>query len=110
MATLRRYHLLAKQKQMASNKVGQCATCERDTTLTLHHLIPKKVHRRAHFKKHYDKQTLNQGILLCRTCHSGIHKRCTEMQLAKELNSLEKLKKDPDLQRFFDWVKRQKIA
>ncbi len=32
------------------------------------------------------------------------------MQLAKELNSLEKLKKDPDLQRFFDWVKRQKIA
>lgn len=86
-----------------------CPLCQRITHLSFHHLIPRKVHRRAHFKKHYDKQSLNKGIHICRTCHSGIHRRFDEMTLAKELNSLEALQGDPELAKFFAWVTRQRI-
>ncbi len=48
--------------------------------------------------------------MVCRTCHSGIHKRFDEMSLAKELNSLAELKRNKELNRFFDWVTKQKIS
>jgi len=67
------------------------------------------MHRRAHFKKHFSKEQLNQGIMICRTCHSGIHKRFDEMQLAKTLNSLNDIKRNPELVKFFGWVAKQKI-
>ena len=86
-----------------------CPLCKRQSDLTFHHLIPKKVHRRNFFKKNFSKQELNQGIKICRTCHSGIHKRYDEMTLAKQLNSLDKLKGDEQLNNFFNWVARQRI-
>jgi hypothetical protein len=67
------------------------------------------MHRRAHFKRHFSKQHLNQGIMLCRTCHNGIHKRFDEMQLAKALNTEAAIKQSPKLEKFFDWVAKQKI-
>ncbi|MFT6407375.1 MAG: hypothetical protein ACJAQ6_000786 [Arenicella sp.] len=67
------------------------------------------MHRRTHFKKHFSKQQLNQGIMLCRICHSGIHKRFDEMHLAKALNTETAIKRNPDLEKFFDWVSKQKI-
>ena len=94
---------------MSGAKYGVCCCCERETALTLHHLIPRKVHRRAHFKKHYSKEQLQTGIMVCRTCHSGIHKRYDEMHLAKNLNSFALLKRDEELGRFFDWVAKQRI-
>jgi len=95
---------------MPTNKNGVCCCCDRETALTFHHLIPRKVHRRAHFKKHYSKEQLQSGIMVCRTCHSGIHKRFDEMSLAKELSSLTELKRNDELHRFFDWVAKQKIG
>lgn len=88
----------------------RCATCLRCTALTFHHLIPRKMHRRNFFKKHFNKADLQNGILVCRQCHSGIHKHYDEMHLAKHLNSLEKLRSDAMLTEFFKWVARQKIA
>ncbi len=95
---------------MPKPKNGVCCCCQRETALTFHHLIPRKVHRRAHFKKHYSKEQLQSGIMVCRTCHSGIHKRFDEMSLAKELSSLAALKRNNELNRFFDWVAKQKIS
>lgn len=94
---------------MPNAKRGKCVTCERETALTFHHLIPRKLHRRTHYKKNYDKETLNLGLLLCRTCHSGIHKRLDEMTLAKQFNTLDALKANDELKRFFDWVSKQRI-
>ena len=94
---------------MAKLKHGVCPLCARRTALTFHHLIPRKVHRRAHFKKHYSRLQLNQGIDICRTCHNGVHRRYDEMSLAKDFASLEKLRTDPELARFFDWVSKQRI-
>ena len=87
---------------------GSCACCGRATTLTFHHLIPRKLHRRAAFKKHYSREELNQGIAVCRVCHNGIHDLYTEMQLAKEFSNLNALLADAALKIHFAWVAKQK--
>ncbi|NEQ98147.1 MAG: hypothetical protein F6K30_15755 [Cyanothece sp. SIO2G6] len=90
-------------------KQGTCPFCQRQVSLTFHHLIPKKVHRRPYFKKNFSKETLNQGVDICRLCHSGIHQHYDEMVLAKSFNSLEALLADEALRRHFDWVAKQKV-
>lgn len=90
-------------------KKGRCPCCSRDTWLTFHHLIPRKVHRRSHFKKHYDKATLAAGVMVCRQCHNGIHRYYDEMTLAKSFATLENIKADPALTEYFNWVAKQKI-
>lgn len=94
---------------MVKAKLASCRTCGRETALTFHHLIPRKMHRRTHFKKHFSKDELQAGVMLCRTCHSGIHKRYSEMELAKSFNTETLLKEDYELARFFTWVTKQKI-
>ena len=69
------------------SKTGRCCLCGRDTELTFHHLIPRKVHRRARFRKHATRTELQAGIDLCRLCHRGLHRLYDEMTLAKRLNS-----------------------
>ena len=95
---------------MANNaKYGICCLCNRNTDLTFHHLIPRKVHRRAYFKKNFTNQELNIGIDVCRQCHRVIHKSYNEMELAKIYNSKERLVAEPLLANQFDWISKQKI-
>ena len=89
-------------------KHGKCEFCERSIALTFHHLIPKKMHRRAHFKKAHSKTTLNAGVNICRRCHTGIHKLYDEMTLAKNLYTADLLRSDEALARHFKWVAKQK--
>lgn len=88
---------------------GLCPLCERETFLTFHHLIPKKMHRRTFFKKHYSKSELAAGINICRQCHIGLHKRFSEMELAKRLNNLSAIQNQPALMDYFKWVSKQKV-
>lgn len=87
-----------------------CPLCKRQTHLTFHHFIPRKVHRRAHFKKNYSKAELQQGIHICRACHNGIHKAYDEMTLAKSYASLDKLQQDERLNQHFNWVAKQRVG
>lgn len=93
-----------------SLKYGECPLCCRRTTLTFHHLIPKKMHRRNYFKKNFTKPSLSQGIAICRKCHTGIHRVYSEMELAKHFYNIELLLRDETLQRHFAWVGKQKIS
>lgn len=86
-----------------------CALCGRHCTLTFHHLIPRKLHRRAHFQKHYDKEALQRGIYICRACHSGVHRLYDEMTLGKQFSSLNALQEDENVQRHVAWVAKQKV-
>ena len=79
-----------------------CACCHRRVPLTFHHLIPKKVHRRAHFKRQYKKPDLQHGELVRRLCHRGIHREYDEITLARQLNTLEALTGDENLARHFE--------
>ncbi|MBT8449160.1 MAG: hypothetical protein KJO69_05695 [Gammaproteobacteria bacterium] len=76
--------------------------------LTFHHLIPRKMHRRTFFRKNYDKRQLAKGIWICRQCHSGLHKLYDEMTLAKQFNTLARLRDDPPIQKHVLWVAKQK--
>lgn len=88
---------------------GACPFCRRELPLTFHHLIPKKLHRRARFRKHYSREQLSLGIDVCRQCHDGIHDRYDEMTLFRDFSTPEALASDPELARYFDWVSRQKV-
>ena len=89
-------------------KHGVCPCCGRQTVLTFHHLIPKKLHRRAFYRKNFDRETLNQGVNVCRLCHDGIHDLYNEMQLAKQFYTLELLLADDALLKHFAWVAKKK--
>ena len=91
-----------------SQQPQHCQLCQRLVPLTFHHLIPRKVHRRTYFRKHYDKAGLNTGIWVCRRCHKGIHRLYDEMTLAKQFSNLDALKNDPTMQKHIAWVAKQK--
>ena len=93
---------------MAKDKHGICPLCKRETTLTFHHLIPKMMHRRTYFKKNFSSEERNQGVDVCRKCHSGIHDLYSEMHLAKYLNTLEKLEADEAVAKHCSWVAKLK--
>jgi 5-methylcytosine-specific restriction endonuclease McrA len=86
-----------------------CVCCGRTTYLTFHHLIPRTLHKRKAFKKHYSREVLNQGIAVCRPCHTGIHTAYEEIYLAKHLYRLELILADPTLNTHFKWVAKQKV-
>lgn len=89
-------------------KNGKCQLCGRHTELTFHHLIPRKVHRRSRFRKHYDRETLQTGVAICRLCHKGLHRLYDEMTLARDLSTLDALRSDPAILRHVTWVMKQR--
>jgi hypothetical protein len=92
----------------AGAKQGICALCGRTAPLTFHHLIPRKLHRRARFRKHFTRQAFMRGAALCRLCHDGIHDLYDEMTLARSLRTIAELKRDPRVRKHAAWVRRQK--
>lgn len=78
-----------------------CQLCERNLErLTVHHLIPRQKTKR---KKVDPSPTIN----ICSACHKQIHGLFDNTHLARELNSLDKLKNEPQMQKFLAWVKKQ---
>ncbi len=74
-----------------------CELCEREVEpLTVHHLIPRQ-------KKGHHGPKIN----ICSACHKQIHTLYDNTRLAQELNSLEKLKKEPQMHKFLSWVSKQ---
>jgi hypothetical protein len=91
-----------------TTKPDACVMCERKVSLTFHHLIPRKMHRRTFFRKNYTRSDLAAGIWICRKCHSGLHRLYDEMTLAKHFFTLELVKADPAIQKHIGWVAKQK--
>lgn len=90
-------------------RYGSCELCGHEKSLSFHHLIPRKVHRRKYFQKRYDKYFMHTyGINVCKHCHSHIHKYISEMDLAKYYNTLEKLNAHPELKKYVNWAKSRK--
>jgi 5-methylcytosine-specific restriction endonuclease McrA len=84
--------------------IGSCALCGREERLTRHHLIPRTRHRNKRNKREFDRETVKETIGLCQPCHSQIHTLFTEKELEREWNTIEKIRSDPDVQRFVAWI------
>ncbi len=75
-----------------------CPLCDRPipprAKASRHHLVPKL--------KGGAKQPT---VRLHQICHSAIHARFSEAELARRLSDPERLKAEPELARFLDWVR-----
>lgn len=88
---------LVAQQQPEEFKLVEllCPICDRpipESQKDAHHLIPKSKGGRATEYLH-------------RICHRQIHALFTETQLARDLNTSEAIKEQPEIQKFIAWVK-----
>lgn len=68
--------------------------------LTIHHLVPQQYTKR---------KNLDTGptAKICSGCHNQIHALFDNKLLAEELNTVERLKNEPQLQNFLSWASKQ---
>ena len=96
---------------------GECELCYREMPLTFHHLIPKEVHARYVGKKlptlltkdEPTKEFLSShGTLVCRPCHSAIHRTASNEELAASYCTLAALQQHPRLQKWAVFAQKQR--
>ena len=77
-----------------------CPLCLRpippDVPQSRHHLIPKLKGGRG-----------GETVLLHHICHKTIHKTLREGELARSFNTVEALRAQPDLARFWAWIAKR---
>lgn len=80
----------------------QCELCERDMArLTVHHLVPRQAVKRQ-------KAEPGPTAEICSACHRQIHNLFENADLARHLNTIEKLQAEPQLQKFLVWLRKQR--
>ena len=106
-------HLRAAQEALAAEfgdagDEGLCELCDRCTPLTRHHLVPRTLHKEFR-KLGWTKRDLEFGVaMLCRPCHSAVHRHATERELAEEYNTVEKLLEHEKIHAFARYASQQK--
>lgn len=92
-----------KGRRMDDDTDPICPLClrpiPRAARQSLHHLVPRLKGGKG-----------GPTVLLHQICHSEIHARFSEGELARELNTVEKLRAHPDLARFLTWVAKRPPA
>ena len=87
-----------EEKGCPPREPERCPLCERSipphARSSKHHLTPK-------LKGGTHKGT----VRLHQICHSAIHARYSEAEIARRLADVESLRDDPELQRFVAWVR-----
>ncbi|MBA3947225.1 MAG: HNH endonuclease [Herpetosiphonaceae bacterium] len=84
--------------------MARCELCEREVdALTAHHLTPRQKTKRKRLEA-------GPTIIICWACHRQIHSLFDNTQLARELNSSQKLMDEPRMAAFLAWVKQQSPA
>lgn len=75
-----------------------CPLCERQippgAKASRHHLVPK-----------LKGGARGETVLLHQICHSALHARFSEADLARRLNTVEALRSEPELHAFLAWVR-----
>mmetsp|Transcript_15536 Transcript_15536/g.19891 ORF Transcript_15536/g.19891 Transcript_15536/m.19891 type:complete len:196 (-) Transcript_15536:552-1139(-) len=87
---------------------GCCEMCERFMPLTRHHLIPREEHKK-YKKMGYTHEVLNTCALICRPCHSAVHRTHDNATLASEYNTVDALMADENIVRFVKWARKQRL-
>lgn len=90
------------------SKKDKCDLCGRENAIqTFHHLIPKKMHRKKIVVDLFPDLDLNAyGIMVCSPCHKMIHKKIDHFDLATQYNTVEQLKRHPELSKFITFQQK----
>jgi uncharacterized protein YlaI len=84
-----------------------CELCERKLILTEHHLIPKEMHNKKWCQREFTvEERKERKAYVCHDCHDAIHKLISNKDLAKEFNTVDKLKRHDKLNTFIEWVSK----
>ncbi len=82
------------------NGAGEQAACElcwrESPRLTAHHLVPRAEGGR-----------FGPKVTLCPTCHGQLHALFSTTTLARELNSIEGIRANPQMANYLRWVRKQ---
>ncbi|KNC50036.1 uncharacterized protein AMSG_11909 [Thecamonas trahens ATCC 50062] len=96
---------LESELLVSPKATGLCPMCERKLPLTFHHLIPRTTH--GHYlKKGYTVKQLNEGVNVCRPCHSAIHRAEDEETLAREWRTLDALLTHPAIIKWIGYARK----
>jgi 5-methylcytosine-specific restriction enzyme A len=73
-------------------------------------LCARPIPRQARQSRHHLTPKLKGGthrgtVLLHQICHSAIHARYSEAEIARRLADVARLRDDPEIARFVDWVR-----
>lgn len=75
-----------------------CELCLREPEkFTVHHLVPRS-----------QGGKLGPKAKLCPTCHRQLHALFSEATLAKELQSLDQIRANPEMAGYLSWARKQK--
>ncbi|MEM6612094.1 MAG: HNH endonuclease [Cyanobacteria bacterium P01_C01_bin.72] len=78
-----------------------CQLCDRDLKkLTVHHLVPRQTVKRRQAEP-------GATINICSPCHRQIHVLYSNLELARDLNTIDKLKSEPRMRKFLGWIAKQ---
>lgn len=85
--------------------------CGREQPLTFHHFICRTVHRNKWFRKRYTREQMQEGVDICRDCHSAVHRFIPdEKVMARQYNTLEKLLEHPQVAGYVEWVRDRGVG
>ena len=87
---------------------NNCELCERTRELTFHHLVPRSMHKRKWVQRSFSAEQRQEGLMLCRDCHSAIHRFFDCAELARNRYSKEKLLEHDDFLAFVLWIRKQR--
>lgn len=76
-----------------------CELCGREAKTTEHHLIPRS--RKNH------EEGFGPVAQLCKDCHRKAHATWDNKTLAKDYDTVDKLKVAPELQSYLKWIRKQ---
>ncbi|KAJ3293558.1 hypothetical protein HK104_004373 [Borealophlyctis nickersoniae] len=95
----------------SSPVAGVCELCERPMPLTFHHLIPRATHKKLLKRGLFTKQEMcTRGVMLCRPCHSAVHRQFDHLTLALEYNSIEKLLEHEGIIKWAAYASKQRCV
>ena len=85
-----------------------CELCGCGEAHNFHHFIPRTLHTNKWFKQRYTRQEMQQGIEVCKVCHSTIHDLIPdEKELGKKYNTKEKLLSHPQVEKYIRWKRKR---
>ena len=89
-----------KDKQGDPGSDAACELClRRSGRFTVHHLVPRAAGGK-----------FGPRARLCPTCHRQLHALFCEGTLAKELDSIERIRAHPEMAGYLSWVLKQKAT
>jgi hypothetical protein len=77
-----------------------CELCGRHAPTTEHHLIPRS-------RRRQNADAFGPTARVCHDCHRTIHATFDNRHLARELNTIPRLREAPELARYLAWIRNR---